>query len=204
MPKFPTKEDDIVALAKAMLYGFQNHGDEFPSVYGPALFAAYQSYLSARNSFIKAEAAKKLATKEKNYRLGWLLKVMKRRLKKSQVDTAGDPVKLAYIGWGPKATGQPIQVPAQPGKLAAVDVTQGGLSLVWEKPNSASLVRNYNIERRNQQEDEQFGRWMLVATAYENSVNLKNQPRGLQLEYRVKAVNTSGESQPSNSVAIVL
>ena len=33
---------------------------------------------------------------------------------------------------------------------------------------------------------------------------LTNQPRGPQLEYRVKAVNVGGESIPSNTVAVVL
>jgi len=31
-----------------------------------------------------------------------------------------------------------------------------------------------------------------------------NQPRGVPLEYRVKAINTGGESVPSNPVAVVL
>jgi len=31
-----------------------------------------------------------------------------------------------------------------------------------------------------------------------------NQPRGQQFEYRIKAVNTGGESPPGNTVAVVL
>jgi len=34
--------------------------------------------------------------------------------------------------------------------------------------------------------------------------SLKDLPRGVQLEYRVKAINKGGESQPSNTIAIVL
>jgi len=43
-----------------------------------------------------------------------------------------------------------------------------------------------------------------VGIAMESETSLTNQPRGPQLEYRVKAVNVGGESIPSNTVAIVL
>ena len=32
----------------------------------------------------------------------------------------------------------------------------------------------------------------------------KNQPRGVQLEYRVRAINKGGESSPSNTISVVL
>jgi hypothetical protein len=161
-------------------------------------------YLVAKEAQVQAKAAVRLTTVSKKNSLAHLKELMKNCLKKSEVDVSGDPEKLSYIGWGPRAASQPTDIPNQPSNLAVNNVTRGALSLVWEKPNSGSIVRNYIIERRNQQEDEQFSRWTLVATAYESSVNLKNQPRGRQLEYRVKAVNTSGQSQPSNTAAIVL
>jgi len=43
-----------------------------------------------------------------------------------------------------------------------------------------------------------------VATSLNNEINLTGQLKGLQLEYRVKAVNTGGESNFSNTAAIVL
>jgi len=46
--------------------------------------------------------------------------------------------------------------------------------------------------------------WSQVGIAMESETSLTNQPRGPQLEYRVKAVNVGGESIPSNTVAIVL
>jgi hypothetical protein len=50
----------------------------------------------------------------------------------------------------------------------------------------------------------EFGSWAQVGIAIESETSLINQPRGPQLEYRVKAVNVGGESIPSNTVAIVL
>lgn len=50
----------------------------------------------------------------------------------------------------------------------------------------------------------QFGNWLPAGTSFVNEINLTNQPRGIQLEYRLKAVNVGGESSPSNTIAIVL
>ena len=40
--------------------------------------------------------------------------------------------------------------------------------------------------------------------ALETEATLNNQERGKQLEYRVVAVNKAGESEPSNTTAVVL
>jgi len=50
----------------------------------------------------------------------------------------------------------------------------------------------------------EFGSWAQVGIAIESETSLTNQPRGPQLEYRVKAVDVGGESIPSNTVAVVL
>lgn len=50
----------------------------------------------------------------------------------------------------------------------------------------------------------QSGGWSQSAIALESQAILMNQPRGPQLEYRVKAINTGGQSPPTNTVAIVL
>ena len=69
---------------------------------------------------------------------------------------------------------------------------------------SGGNVRTYVIERRQQPEGGEFGNWRQAGIALETEASLMNQPRGVQLEYRVKAINTGGESVPSNSVAVVL
>ena len=43
-----------------------------------------------------------------------------------------------------------------------------------------------------------------ATTAVITEATLTGQPRGPQLEYRIKAVNIGGESIPSNTVAVVL
>ena len=69
---------------------------------------------------------------------------------------------------------------------------------------SGGAVRTYVIERRDQAESGEFGDWSQVSIALQSESIIMGQPRGSQLEYRVKAINTGGESPPSNTVAVVL
>ncbi len=57
----------------------------------------------------------------------------------------------------------------------------------------------YRIERPERLADD----WMLIPLALESEATLTNQERGKDWEYRVIAVNKSGEGIPSNTVAVV-
>ena len=48
------------------------------------------------------------------------------------------------------------------------------------------------------------GRWEGAGTIVGLRTRLENQPRGLQLEYRVVGVNAAGEGAPSGVVSVVL
>ena len=205
MPKFPTKQADILALVELMIAGYTAHPADFPSIIGAgSLLPKRRQYLNAKNDWTQAHAAAKLATEAKNTSLGWLKEIMKSCLKKSQIDTAANQEKLALIGWGPKPPPQSADAPTQPRNLRAVTQGQGSLSLAWERPSDGGAVRNYVIERRQQSAGGEFNEWFVVSTSLSHKINLSEQPRGGQLEYRVKAVNTGGESPPSNTVAVVL
>jgi hypothetical protein len=56
------------------------------------------------------------------------------------------------------------------------------------------------VQRRERPE----GAWQDVATAIETEATLVDQPKGAELEYRVIAINKSGEGSPSNTVMVVL
>ena len=82
----------------------------------------------------------------------------------------------------------------------------GAVMLDWKAParGSGGSVRTYVIERREQTEGGEFGDWRQVGIALETQALIMNQPRGVQLEYRIKAINTAGESLPSNTAVVVL
>ena len=207
MPKFPKREADIEALALTMFTGYVAHVADFPSANKGGLFLALKAYRQAREADIDARAAAQVATEQKDAKLTALVDKMKAELNKSEVDVGSDSEKLEYIGWGPKALPSPAEPPGQPRNLDAAVQGAGTVLLDWKPParGSGGRVRTYVIERRNQPEGGgEFGDWGQVGIAIESESTIMNQPRGVQLEYRVKAVNTGGESKPSNTVAVVL
>lgn len=123
------------------------------------------------------------------------------------LDVGSDSEKLEYIGWDPKSAPQPSMPPGQPRNLDPVIQGPGTVFLDWKAParGSGGSVRTYIIERREQPVGGgEFGSWAQVTIAIESEATLVGQPRGPQLEYRVKAVNVGGESIPSNTVEVVL
>lgn len=62
MPRFPTRQADIRALAIAMMFGYWNHAADFPSADFPALSAALIGYNIARDAQAEAVAAAQIAT----------------------------------------------------------------------------------------------------------------------------------------------
>ncbi len=209
MPRFPKREADIVALADAMIAGYAAHAADFPSHTGipPWVIITRAQYLTAKNDQTDALAAAQIATDEKDTALAALVEKMKAELKKSEVDVGTDSEKLEYIGWGPKAPPSPADPPGQPRNLDTVVQGAGTVLLDWKAParGSGGTVRTYVIERRDQPEGGgEFGDWSQTGIALESETTLMTQPRGPQLEYRVKAINTGGESVASNTVAVVL
>jgi len=207
MPKFPKQEADIAALADAMLYGYAAHAVDFPSADMMGLFFAIKEYRNAKKDQVDALAVAQVSTEQKDARLAELVEVMKDELKKSEVNVGADSEKLEYIGWGPKAPPSPTDPPGQPRNLDAAIQGTNTVLLDFKAParGSGGNVRTYVIERRQQPEGGgEFGKWRQAGIALETESTLTDQPRGTQLEYRVKAINTGGESMPSNTVAAVL
>jgi hypothetical protein len=208
MATFPTKESEIVALAETMIAGYGAHAADFPSVTAAmrtALQTTLDTYQSDKQLQTNALAQAKLATTTKEDKLDSLIDAMKNDLKLSEVDTMAVPEKLAEIGWSPKAPPQPTTLPGQPEILAPASEGHGAIWLEWNRPSSGGAVRNYVIERRQQPTGGgEFGPWVIAGSSLNTDLKLTDQPRGIQLEYRIKAANIAGESIPSNTVDAVL
>lgn len=211
MPTFPIKETEVAALADLMIAGYTAHAADFPSI-DPlvelvALQAALDGYQADKQAQADAKGQAQIATETKSDALGTLEEIMRNDLKLSEVDVAAEPEKLALIGWGPRQQPQPVAAPGQPTNLHPEAEGPGNIWLKWDSPETGTggTVRNYIIERREQPiGGGEFGEWSIEGTSLNNEINLLDQPRGIQMEYRVKAANTGGESTPSNTAAVVL
>lgn len=191
-----------MALSQKMLDGYFRHAADFPHIpriIGLKLLIVYIGYMSARKAMVKAFAALRIATKAKNNSLQAIKKVMKQSLQKSEVDVTANPEKLKLIGWAPKANRQPAQLPTQPTNLQIVAKENQVVILKWARPDDDQPIRNYVIESRIRDND-----WKLAQISYKTQATLRNQPSGIQLEYRVKAANNAGTGPASNTVTIVL
>ena len=207
MPQFPDAEADMVVLANAMVAGYGAHAADFPSADVVGLTSALSAYSVVKNAQTDARAAAQVATESKNVEGDLLEGVMRDELAKSEVDVGDGSEKLEYIGWSPKAVPSPAATPGQPRALEALMQGAGSLLLDWKGParGTGGVVRTYVIERREQPVGGGvFGVWGQVGIALESESILTNQPRGPQLEYRIKAVNTGGQSIPSNTAPVVL
>ena len=205
MPVFPKTEAEVVALAEAMVAGYTAHAADFPSVTVATLSTALSTFQTNQQSQINAKSQAQIATETKDDKLDDLVELMKNDLKVSKVDVAADPEKLTEIGWAPRQQPQPVPLPGQPDELHPTAEGPGDVWLAWISPASGGLVRNYIIERREQPAGGgNFGEWNVIGTSLGNDIHLIEQPRGIQMEYRVKAANVSGESTPSNTAAVVL
>ena len=207
MAQFPRTEPEVSVLVQDMIAGYTAHLTDFPSADTIGLTAAQAAYITAKTGQTDAVAAAQVATEAKDIALAALEEFMRTELKKSELDVESDPEKLGYIGWGPKAPPTSSTAPGQPRSLEAVTQRPDSVFLDWKGAarGTGGAVRTYIVERREQPAGGgEFGSWAQTAIALQSESDLTSQPRGQQLEYRVKGVNVGGESIPSNTVAVVL
>ncbi len=208
MAVFPKQEMDILALANAMLAGYQANPGDFPHADVPVLQTATDDFRNGLLVAVCFRAMAKIKTEEKDTALEALVANMTVQLQQSEVDTANDPGKLELIGWGKKTPAQPSNPPNQPRALEAIMQGPGTVFLDWKSPiigGKGGPVRAYIIYRREQpQAGGAFGNWEQAGMALETQALLTNESQRRQIEYRIIAVNSAGISVPSNTAAVVL
>lgn len=202
MPRFPKKEADIVALAERLWWGLWDNRLVYPQPPVHPIWLRIKSMicLARRNDFIAAKAAAEQAVTVKNEALEDLTEAMKADIRYAENTVNFDDNKLKLIGWSGRKSRRPLTPPGQPRSLEAPRQGEGWIYLDWKAPTEGGRPKVYKIQRRKRDK----GIWQDVATAILTEVTLVEQPRGIELEYRVIAVNKAGESEAGNSVMVVL
>jgi hypothetical protein len=206
MARYPRNQAALAALVESMLAGFAKHPADFPHSDPAALQSAMDEYKAADNVLLDVKGQMAIAAGEKLKKYNQLKSIAKKQIRLCEVDCAGQPVKLNQIGWGPRKDAEPLEPPAQPLGLKATAADGESVFLSWQKNNTngSGPVRAYIIERRQKLSEGEFDKWQLSGTCLNTEFELKEQPNGCKLEYRIRAINSSGESPPSNTVCVVL
>ena len=202
MARFPSKQAEIVALAEAMITGFTDNATLYP---GPPVDPVHltmekDAYITAANAAIAAAAAAEAATSSKDDALEDLIGAMKSDLRYAENTVNFDDEKLKLIGWAGKKAPHALTAPGQSRLLEAPRQGAGWVFLDWKKPVEGGTPAAYRVMRRERPD----GAWSEVATAVITEATLVEQPTGIELEYRIVAVNKAGDGEPSNTAMVVL
>jgi len=200
MPRFPKKEAQIAALAEQLWRGLLDNNAIFsqPPVHPILIRIRKIIYQSRHDNFLAAQAAAEQATTDKTEALEELIEAMKADIRYAENTVNFDDDKLKLIGWAGKKAKTPLTSPGQVRLLEASKQGKGWLFLDWKAPADGGKPKAYKVQRRS------GGSWADVATAILSEITLVDQPEKTELEYRIIAVNKSGEGQASNTVRVVL
>lgn len=202
MARFPDRDADIKVLGDKIIAGLAAGAADFPAPPIPSaeLQALLDSFVSLCDEQVAAKAAAEQATAAKQEAREQLIAAMRADLRYAEDAVSRNDAKLTALGWGAKAAPTPLEAPGQCGSLEAPRQGEDRIILRWTRPQGGGAVAAYRIERRERPD----GVWAIVGMAVECEVTLTDQQRGIDCEYRVIAVNKSGEGPLSNTVAAVL
>lgn len=202
MARFPKKEPEIVAMAEQLWQGLWDNNSTYPAPPRHPFFLRFKmlTYKNHRGTAIAKQAAAEAATATQNDALDDMAEAMKSDIRYAENTVNYDDDKLKLIGWAGRKAATPLAVPGQPRLFEAPKQGDGWVFLDWKAPVDGGKVAAYKIMRR----ERDGGSWEDVATAVISEATLVEQPRGKELEYRVIGLNKAGQSQPGNTVNVVL
>ena len=202
MAQFPFKESDVIALSKSVIAGLTANPVVFPAPTVDLAVAQAQidSYNQARTALTEANAIKEMATRTKQDAYNTVKDSLKKQLRYAENVTGFDDNKLNMLGWAGKRE-KSSALPGQVRNLRAIEQGTDFVVLSWMSPADGGKAAAYQILRRDGQ---QSGTWINAGISMTTTVKLEGQPRHIDMEYKVIALNKTGEGPQSNTVSVVL
>jgi hypothetical protein len=199
--RFPEAEPEIAALAQLLVQGLGQATEDFPAPPVPPeeLRAKLDAYHATAAATVVAETAVREQHAAKDLALEDLVDDMRANLKYAEVAVRDQPEKLNQLGWGPRRSPVSLKEPGEVRDIRIVSEGDSWVILSWNPPVDGGQVGAYKIQRKGQS-----GAWKDIGTSVDITTLLTNQPRGVEFEYRVLAVNKKGTGQPSATVTVVL
>lgn len=202
MAQFPFKQADVMALANEVLAGLTANPATYPAPpIDLADFAAAIDLFNQKNAaFVQANAAKEMATTEKQKALADIRDKLKKQLRYAENTVSFDDAKLNMLGWADKHP-RTSAAPGQVTELRATEQETDYVVLSWIAPAEGGKPAAYKILRRDETDTDT---WINAGTSIRTTIKLTDQPRHIDLEYKVIALNKTGEGPQSNTVSVVL
>ncbi len=197
---FPEREEDILDLALRMIDALEQNPDRYPNPPVPAaeMRAQVEECRKRIAEAAAADQALRQSFADKERAILAVMNALKARLLYTERDVRGEPEKLSGLGWGGSETSDR----EPPGAVWDIAIRSRGdtwVILDWQPPADGGPAAAYQVQRRKP-----AGSWEHAATAVDNDCLLSDQPRGIEFELRVVAVNKAGAGQPSATVTVVL
>ncbi len=201
MARFPKTEPKIAHLAQQIADGLAHAAEEFPSPPVPpaVLKAQLDDYKEKNAALARSRAEAKIRRVDKNNALKTLKDSMRANLRYAEFMSRRHPEWLAQLGWRPRRPRTPLKPPGEVRNITIRDEGDTWVFLGWEAPDEGGEVAVYRIQRQ-----EPRGDWEDVATSIDRVELLRDQPRGVELDFRVLAMNRAGTGGPSATVKAVL
>jgi hypothetical protein len=201
MPRFPRTEAEVAALAVVVTQGLREGADDFPAPPVPAdeLQARLDRFNTALAASVAAENGFREQHAEKDEALEDMADGLKANLRYAELTVRDKPEKLSRLGWGPRRSGSALQAPGEVRDITIVSEGDTWAIVRWKSPMDGGSPAFYRIQRK-----QEGAPWEDAGTATTTEALVSNQPRGVELQYRVLAVNKAGTGQPSATVTLVL
>ncbi len=202
MASFPRTDPEIAALALMLVEGLGQAPETIPNppVAPSKLQAGLDAFEAATSAVVAAKAVVREAQAVKAEARHVLVDRMKADLRYAEVAVRDRPEQLTQIGWGSRRPGVKL---APPGEVRDIAIKAEGdtwIVLEWKAPVDGGGVAAYILERRRLD----GGAFEHIATVVGTEHRAMDQPRGVELEYRVVALNKAGRGAASALVAAVL
>lgn len=201
MSQFPKTEADIAALALVVIEGLEKAAEDFPNppVSAAELRAKLDTFNAANTAAVATDTASQEQHAVKDDALGDLAHSMRADLKYAEFAVRDEPEKLNRLGWSPRRPATPLQPPGEVRDIGIAGEGDTWLILTWKPPVDGGVPGVYQIQRKREGSP-----WEDIGISTDTEELCSNQPRGVELYYRVFAVNKAGTGQPSATVTVVL
>lgn len=202
MPVFPRKEAKILELARKLTGGMKTETENLSRlpVSESELSGLLERFAENGYQITRLEAELKRLYVEKKGILKQIVRAMKRNLGMLALIFKDDAVRLARYGWAARRPRTPSRLPGQPRVFEALTQGTDWFDADWKPPLEGGKVKFYTIMRRIEGETE----WRQIGSFFETRARIKDQPRKVDMQFRVIAGNRAGEGLPSNTINVVL